>query len=109
MDNEFDFSGLKDVLIAAGLNPAEPHDMRLFSAELSDPGTTFTEAAQRAGARKIRAAQGSGFDQLNEYMQALRNSSKAPAKQHPSDHTMLDSLQTLELAIANFREKGFKK
>jgi len=109
MDNEFDFSGLKDVLIAAGLNPGEPHDMRLFSAELSEPGTTFTEAAQRAGQRKARTAQGSGFDQLNEYMQALRSSMQTPEGKSPSDHSNLSGFDTLQMAIAELRQKGSLK
>lgn len=100
---------LKTALVEAGLNPAEAHDMRLFTNELSEPGTTIAEAAQRAGQRKARTAQGSGFDQLNEYMQVLRRSSETPATSLPSDHSQLSGFDTLQMAIAELRQKGSLK
>lgn len=102
--------GVMAAMAEAGLDPSQPHDMRLFTIELSEPGTTIAEAAARAGARKARVVAGSGFDLLIFYLNALREDdggTHAPAAL-PADHSALDGLRTLGLAIAKLREKGKK-
>ncbi|NMB69127.1 MAG: hypothetical protein GYA20_10245 [Chloroflexi bacterium] len=77
-DFGFDLEGLKDALIAAGLDPKEPHDIRLFTYELREPGTTVADAAKRAAERKQRTAQGSAFDLLNDYFKTMKDSPSTP-------------------------------
>ena len=77
-DFSFDMQGLKEALIAAGLDPKEPRDMRLFTDELSEPGTTVADAAKRAGERKQRTVQGSAFDLLNDYFKTMKDAPSTP-------------------------------
>lgn len=109
MSDEFDMQGLKAVLTAAGLDPQEPHDMRLFTRELDEPNISFAEAAKRAGERKQRARQGSGFDQLNSYFEALRHEAQSkPAGQSNgvSQPGELSGSQMLQNAIRDQLRKG---
>jgi len=46
---------------------------------------------------------------LNEYMQALRSSMQTPEGKSPSDHSNLSGFDTLQMAIAELRQKGSLK
>lgn len=107
-DFQFDMEGLKAALVAAGLDPAQPHDMRLFTNELGEPGTSLAEAAKRAGERKARAAQGSGFDMLNNYFEALRQDGAKPTTPSigPGEKS---GFETLSDAFADLRKKASGK
>lgn len=104
---QFDLEGLKAILIGAGLDPAQQHDMRLFTSELGEPGTNFADAAKRASAKKARAAQGSGFDQLNSYFRAFSPSlhSDKPI-QSGRERSEPTDLQMLRKAFRDFKAKG---
>ncbi|NMB68580.1 MAG: hypothetical protein GYA20_07440 [Chloroflexi bacterium] len=108
-DFAFDLEGLIDVLVGAGLNPKEPHDMRLFSNELTaEPGAGIAEAAKRAGERKRRVASGSGFDQLNDYFQALKKSVPRSPDSDEIPQSEETGLQTLSRALRGLRERSSK-
>lgn len=106
-DFQFDMTGLKNALIAAGLDPAQPHDLRLFAAELSEPGTSIADAAKRAGERKARAAHGSGFDQLRNYFRAFSPSihSDKPTQSGRERSEQTDN-QMLRKAFRDFKAKA---
>lgn len=109
-DFSFDLQGLKEALIAAGLDPAQPHDVRLFSNELTaEPGVGIAEAAKRAGERKRRTAQASGFAQLDAYLAALKADMK-PALPATDAIPQAEEtgLQTLSRALRGLRERSSK-
>lgn len=74
----FDLQALKDMLIAEGLDPAQPRDMKLFTDELNEPGASLVDAAKRAGERKQRTTQGNAFDLLNDYFKTMKDAPSTP-------------------------------